>query len=515
MEFNKLSMHLKDILDKIDYQYQLVSLDSCENNPVVSGIAYNSKNVKPGDLFVCMVGENFDAHRFAEAAVSSGAVAVLAQKSLPDLHVPVIMVDNTARAMALISAAYYDYPSSKMRLIGITGTNGKTTVTHLVEKILEKFGKSCGLIGTLGNRYSSLDKYIETKHTTPQSSDLHHLLNDMLENKLEYTVMEVSSHALDLYRVLGCSFSIALLTNVTQDHLDFHVTMENYANAKVKLFESLKLSKASNKFAVLNLDDSMVDMFIDKVPSDAKLLTYGINSNADIKAENINYSSDYTEFDCQTPQGRFLVRLNLKGQFSVYNALAAIAIALAEKVPFEVICEALYEVENIPGRFEAVSNQPLVIVDYAHTPDGLSNVLLAARKLVPDNAKLITVFGCGGDRDPTKRPKMAKIVEELSDKVYVTSDNPRTEDPQQIITDILTGIKSLNSGFVKVEIDRASAIEMSIAEADLNDVIVVAGKGHEDYQILADRTIHFDDREVVRDVVKKLSSNKVGINNEF
>lgn len=510
-----MSKYLNDILSSVNHKYELICLSSANNNPLIEGISFNSKTTKPGDLFVCIVGENFDAHDFVNDAINNGAKAILAQKKINGLNVPLILVDSTAMAMALYGAYMYDYPSTKLRLIGITGTNGKTTVTHLLEQILENANKTCGLIGTLGYRFKSTDQYLDSKHTTPQAPVLQQYLSNMVEKNFDYAVMEVSSHALDLYRVLGCDFATALLTNITQDHLDFHVTMENYANAKIKLFKSLASSKADNKFAIVNLDDPMADKFLASVPKGVTTLTYGINSDADIKAVNIEYTLDGTVFNCYSPYGNFEVKLKLRGQFSVYNALSAISVALTEKVPIDIIKETLFNVENVAGRFESVCSKPLIIVDYAHTPDGMSNILTAAKKLVQNGGKLITVFGCGGDRDPTKRPKMGKIAEELSDRVVITSDNPRTEDPQQIITDILTGIRSLNSGHVKVEINRAAAIEMAIKSASENDVIVVAGKGHEDYQILADRTIHFDDREVVREVVNKLNSCKVGGKNEF
>ncbi len=499
-----MKKRLNEIFKSINYDYKIIIKNGANANPLVEGISINSKTVKSGDLFVCLEGENVDAHIYAQEAVNKGAVALLIQKDVDTVSVPCVKVDNTQKVLALISSSFYDYPSSNLRLMGVTGTNGKTTVTHLIQKIFEKDDKRCGLIGTLGHRLAGSDKYLDNKHTTPQAPDLQHYLKEMLDNGVNNVVMEVSSHALDLYRVLECDFAVALLTNITQDHLDFHVTMENYAASKMKLFSSLASSRVMNKHAIINLDDPLSEKFLEVVPDGVKILTYGINSDADIKAVDITYSSDCTLFNCITPVETFEVSLKLRGQFSVYNSLSAISVALAEKVQIKTIQEALYDIENIPGRFEAVSKKPLVIVDYAHTPDGLSNVLQAARKLVPDGAKLITVFGCGGDRDPTKRPKMGQITEELSDKLVVTSDNPRTEDPQQIITDILTGIRSLNSGHVKVEIDRARAIEMALKEAQPDDVIVVAGKGHEDYQILADRTIHFDDREVVMNILNKL-----------
>lgn len=498
-----MSKHLQDLLRNINFQYKVICSDIGDSNPSISGISYNSKSVQAGDIFVCTVGENFDSHHFVYDAVKNGASAVLAQKPIDIIPVPVIMVEDTSIAMALFSNLLYDQPSINIRLLGVTGTNGKTTVTHLVEKIFEKNGCPCGLIGTLGNRLTSSDSYAESKHTTPQAPDLQKYLGEMVKRGFKYAAMEVSSHSLELNRVMGCDFSVAALTNVTQDHLDFHVTMEQYTKAKMKLFRALNSSKAQNKTAILNMDDPSIADFMKILGQDIKKLTYSIDNPSDIMAKNIVYTGNGTEFDCITPYGNAYIKLNLRGKFSVYNALTAISIALAEGIPLSVINEALAAVENVPGRFESVSSNPLVIVDYAHTPDGLSNILLAAKNLVPAGGKLITVFGCGGDRDPTKRPQMGRIAEELSDAIYVTSDNPRSEDPQQILTDILTGIRSLNSGRVKVEIDRYTAIECAIKESSIKDVIVVAGKGHEDYQILADKTIHFDDREVVREIMQK------------
>lgn len=497
-----MSKKLNDILTSLNIPYRLISKDDNNSDPVIEGISYNSRTIKPGELFCCLVGESYDAHNYVNDAIKNGARAILAEKELDCLTVPTILVDKTSIAMSIISNYFYDYPSSKLRLIGITGTNGKTTVTHILEKIMENNSKNCALIGTLGNRLNSNESYLDSNHTTPQAPELQKFLHNLVNQGFEYAAMEVSSHSLELHRVLGCEFSVALLTNITQDHLDFHVTMNNYANAKLKLFKMLINSKSSNKTAIINLDDKMSDFFINNIKGNVSILTYGIFSNSDIKAVDINYSSTGTEFKCLSPYGNFNVSLKLRGQFSVYNALSAISVALAENVPIDIITKTLYEIENVAGRFESVNINPLIIVDYAHTPDGLSNILLTARKLVPPEGELFTVFGCGGDRDPTKRPKMAKIAEQLSDKVFITSDNPRTEDPQQIITDILTGIKSLN-GHVKVEINRFEAIKMAIKHAKKNDVIVIAGKGHENYQILADKTIHFDDREVVREIINE------------
>lgn len=468
----------------------------------VSGISYNSKTTKKGDIFVCMTGEHSDGHDYAQMAVEKGAAAILAQREL-ELDVPILIVEDTALELGRLANIFYGFSSKELNLIGVTGTNGKTTVTHLIENIFEHAGKKCGLIGTLGQRLSSEAVYTEAKHTTPQAPELQATLRKMSDNGLENVVMEVSSHSLEQHRVEGCEFNGAVFTNLTQDHLDYHITMTNYAKAKAKLFSLLKNPK-EDRFAVINLDDDYAMDMLSATPSDAEILAYSIyNEKADIIAQNINYSSAGAEFDCKTPYGMKRIHLQMTGEFSVYNALAALCAGILSKIDIDTCIEALEATPNVSGRFEVVTKDPLIIVDYAHTPDGLENVLRAARDLVKDG-ELICVFGCGGDRDTTKRPKMAQIADTLADKVIITSDNPRSEDPQQIITDILAGIKSLDGERIFVEIDRKEAIELAVKIAKPNDVVVVAGKGHEDYQILGDETIHFDDREEVRRAVSTL-----------
>jgi len=470
----------------------------------ISGISYNSKTVKNGDIFVCLVGEHTDGHNYAAGAAEKGAAAIVAQRNIDIKDVPVIIVDDTQYALAQISCVFNDFPTEKLRLIGVTGTNGKTTVTHLVENIFEHAGIKCGLIGTLGQRFSSTEGYKDAKHTTAQAPGLQQSFKKMLDNGIDRVVMEVSSHALEQHRV-GCSkFSAAAMTNLTQDHLDYHITMDNYFKAKSKLFKSLKYEENGNNYAVINVDDPSAERFISAVPDGIRILTYGINKQADISAKNIDFSVKGATFNCKTPSGERTVNLQMTGLFSIYNALAALAIGIGENIELDTCIKALEDTKSVAGRFEVVEREPLIIVDYAHTPDGLSNVLNAARKVVPAGGNLICVFGCGGDRDATKRPKMGKIAEDLANKVIITSDNPRSEDPQQIITDILTGIKSLNSEKISVEIDRRSAIELAIKNSNSKDVIVIAGKGHEDYQILKDKTIHFDDREEARIAFEKI-----------
>ncbi|MFA6990189.1 MAG: UDP-N-acetylmuramoyl-L-alanyl-D-glutamate--2,6-diaminopimelate ligase, partial [Candidatus Gastranaerophilaceae bacterium] len=423
----------------------------------------------------------------------NGSSAIVAQKEIPEISIPILIVKDTKYEIARIANILNDFPSSKLNLIGVTGTNGKTTVTHLIERIYEYNSEQCALIGTLGQKLKSDDKYTDAKHTTPQAPELQKTLKKMLDAGIKNAAIEVSSHALDQHRVGGCEFKGAVLTNLTQDHLDYHITMQNYFEAKSKLFKELK----AGTYAVINLDDERAEDFLAVVPKDVKTITYGIKNQADIMAKNLAFTVDGAIFDAQTPSGEFKVKLKMTGLFSVYNALAAFATGIAEKIDPLTCIKALEETQGVAGRFEVVTTKPLSIVDYAHTPDGLENVLKASKEVVPTDGQLICVFGCGGDRDATKRPKMATIVENLADKIIITSDNPRTEDPQQIITDIISGIHSYDSDRIFVEIDRRAAIELAMKMAKPQDLILIAGKGHEDYQILKDKTIHFDDKEEV------------------
>ena len=464
------------------------------NDIDVTGISYNSKTTKKGDIFICLRGEHVDGHNFAADAVDLGAVAIMCETKL-DINVPQIIVASTEQSIAPLANVFYHKPSGGVNLIGVTGTNGKTTVTHLIQRIIEANNEECALIGTLGYKLSSDGEYKESKHTTPQAPELQRTLTLIKdEAKIKYVSMEVSSHSLVQNRVGGCQYNCGVFTNLTQDHLDYHITMDRYFDAKALLFKRL----GANDIAVINKDDLWADKFISVLSKDVKLYTYGIKNESDIKAENISFSPKGASFDCITPSGKYNINLSMNGMFSVYNVLAALTVAYAYGFDIEKSIKVLEPLKGVAGRFEIVVHHPLVIVDYAHTPDGLKNVLNAAREITPGGSKLICVFGCGGDRDATKRPKMGAIAEELADKVIVTSDNPRSEDPQQIITDILAGFKSVNE--VIVEADRGKAIQYIRDIANNEDVVVIAGKGHEDYQILNDRTIHFDDREEARKV---------------
>ena len=484
-------MLLENLIEKIDY----AELVDCEGALIeITGVSYNSKNTKPGDIFVCLPGEHVDGHEYADEAVLNGAAVCVVERRL-NIDIPQIVVYSAQEALAKISSEFYDNPSQKISVIGVTGTNGKTTVTHLIQKLYEAFGQKCVLLGTLGYRFKSEgEAYHEASHTTPQAPELQRLMYYINERCFDNLVMEVSSHSLAQHRVDYVDFNGAVFTNLTQDHLDFHITMENYFKAKAKLFEDL----LPGDFAVINADDKYANKLLEVISPSVNTYTYGLSSNADVIAKDITFQSRGAQFTCVVRGKSYKASLSMNGMFSVYNILAAITTALALGFDIEKSIQVLEKIPGVAGRFEVVVSKPTVIVDYAHTPDGLENVLKAAKEITPKNGSLICVFGCGGDRDATKRPAMGRIAEDLADRVIVTSDNPRSENPQQIITDILSGFRSVNS--VIVEPDRELAIKEAYKIANSNDVVLVAGKGHEDYQILSDRTIHFDDREKVREI---------------
>lgn len=485
-------MKLDELIEYLDYK-DLINFKNID----ITGISYNSKTTKKGDIFICLVGEHTDGHEFAQMAIENGANALLVERKVEGTKIPQVVVSSTRRKIADIADRFYSSPSKGINLIGITGTNGKTTVTHLIQKIFEENEQKCALIGTLGYKLSSNGEYRDAKHTTPQAPELQATLRMIKDvEKIDNVVMEVSSHALEQNRVGGCRFNGTVLTNLTQDHLDYHITMENYFDAKALLFKGLK----EGDFAVINADDAYAEKFLAVVPEDVRKFTYGVKNNASVIAKDINFSLNGAEFTLVENGNEHKVNLHMNGMFSVYNVLGAVTASLAMGIDIEVALKALQNVKGVAGRFEAVVKKPLVIVDYAHTPDGLENVLKSAREITPQDGKLICLFGCGGDRDATKRPKMGAIAEKLADKIVITSDNPRSEDPQIIITDIIAGLKSVNTENVIVEADRGCAISFLKTIANNNDVVVIAGKGHEDYQILKDRTIHFDDREEARKV---------------
>ena len=458
----------------------------------IQGLRYDSRKVHSGDLFVCVSGFMTDGHQFAEQACQAGAVAVLTERPLDLPGAVLIQVENCRKMMPALAARFFSEPSKKLKLVGVTGTNGKTSVTHFIKAILEAHQRKTGLLGTL---YAQIDEETVPAHnTTPEAIELEDFLVRCQQKKAEYAVMEVSSHALDLHRVSGLHFHSAIFTNLTQDHLDYHHTMENYLQAKAKLFQMLP----AEGFAVINADDPAAAYLLENCS--APVITYGFSKLADVQALAINNNAQGTDCQIRIKGDEFPLHLQLLGEFNLYNALAAMAWGVREGIPIPVIFSALSTLQGVAGRFEPVKagQDFAVIVDYAHTPDGLQNVLQAARKLTA--RQLVTVFGCGGDRDRSKRPLMGEIAEELSDLVIVTSDNPRSEDPEAIIADILSGISCTDK--IQVVPDRYSAIKAALECAQNGDVVLIAGKGHENYQILKDRTINFDDRLIVKQLLE-------------
>jgi UDP-N-acetylmuramoyl-L-alanyl-D-glutamate--2,6-diaminopimelate ligase len=476
----------------------------------ITAIAYHSASVRPGALFVAIRGQRHDGHTFVAEAMTRGAPAVVVEHPVdtgPDTTQ--VVVSDTRLALALLSAAFFGHPSRQLTLIGITGTNGKGTTAYLLEAALSRAGQRAGVIGTLGVKLGT--QLTPLERTTPEAPDLQRILRQMADSGIRVVVMEVASHALTLHRVVGCYFRGAVFTNLTQDHLDFHHTLEAYRAAKRTLFQMV----APDGVAVINADDPSASVMA--AASRASVITYGLLPRADVRADDVQLHLDGADFTAVTPRGRHAMHLRLPGRFNVSNALAAIAAAQHQGVPLDVIAPAFAEFAGVPGRFEAVQEgQPFgVIVDYAHTPDGLENVLRAARDFV--RGRLVVVFGCGGDRDRTKRPIMGRIAAQLADVAVVTSDNPRSEDPAAIIEDILRGTaehaaipggpRDARRVRIEVEPDRRKAITRTLQAAQPGDVVIIAGKGHEPYQEIKGVKHPFDDRVVAREVLRMLPAS--------
>lgn len=470
----------------------------------ITGLAYHSGSVRPGFLFACWRGLKFDGHDFAPEAVRRGARALLVERVL-DVpgNVAQVLVPSARRALALVAAAFWGHPSRRLRLVGVTGTNGKTTTTHLIRHILTACGHRVGLVGTVRNVVC--DRELPVERTTPESVDIMALLAQMVECGTTYCSMEVSSHALDQGRVAGCDFAVAVFTNITQDHLDYHPTFAHYLEAKLGLFRGLGRGylgeSVGKKLAVINTDDAYSSRFVEEARrAGAGVISYGLQRPADVTAVQVRMTAEGTSFLVRTPAGEAPVTVPLVGRFNVYNALAALAVAVGEGVPLALAVRALAEAPQVPGRFERIreARDFSVIVDYAHTPDGLRNVLETAREIT--RGRVILVFGCGGDRDRSKRPVMGRIAGELADLTVITSDNPRSEDPEAIIREIEKGMADTGGRYL-LEPDRRRAIALALDHAGPGDLVLVAGKGHETYQIIGDRTLPFDDRQVVRELL--------------
>jgi UDP-N-acetylmuramoyl-L-alanyl-D-glutamate--2,6-diaminopimelate ligase len=472
----------------------------------IGGLAYDSRTVEPGTLFFCVPGQRSDGHEFGKPAVDRGAVALVVERLL-DVEATQVRVPDSRAAMAPIAVRFWGDPTAKLQVAGITGTNGKTTTAFLVRHVLSSRGTSTGLLGTVKQIVGGVEEEVE--RTTPEAIDLQRTFRRMLDGGDAACAMEVSSHALALERTVGVRFAVAVFTNLTQDHLDFHLDMEQYFLAKRELFSSPE--RGSPHAAVLNVDDAYGKRLAGELRElgEPPLLTFsaGGAEGADFRAVKVSFDAAGSQFLCLGPDGEAQVRMPLPGHFNVENALSAIGACHALGVPTEEAAASLATADRVPGRFEPVDEgQPFtVLIDYAHTPDSLENVLAAARELTEE--RLIAVFGCGGDRDREKRPRMGSIAARLSDACVVTSDNPRSEEPGAIIAEILAGVPDSDRGQIEVEPDRRAAIALAFGAAAPGDTVVIAGKGHEQGQELAGgRKIPFDDREVAREELRKLEA---------
>ncbi|MEW6377279.1 MAG: UDP-N-acetylmuramoyl-L-alanyl-D-glutamate--2,6-diaminopimelate ligase [Thermodesulfobacteriota bacterium] len=507
---SRTGMELEKLLEGVE-----IRRITGETHQEIEGIAYHSRQVGKGFLFVAIRGMEIDGHQFIGEAIERGAEAILLEEEREISTRTMISVPNSRKALAKISSNFYGDPSSKVRLIGITGTNGKTTTAYLLESIFKKAGYAVGVIGTINYRFGQ--STIQASNTTPESLDLQRILWEMVREGVSHVVMEVSSHGVDLDRVFGCHFDGVIFTNFTSDHLDYHKTLKHYFESKRKLFSDFLIrSQKPIRFAVTNHDDSRGKEMTDGI--DLPVIRYGLNPSCDISADQVTSTFEGLSCRIRTPKGEFPIHSKLIGGFNLYNMLAAVATGFAMNVPLKILKEGIESLEGISGRFEKIENQKgiHVIVDYAHTHDALERALVGLKTIfetAPQNdGKMIIVFGCGGDRDRTKRPLMGVVAGRYSDLAILTSDNPRTEDPLAIMNEVEMGFKSLSleewhqseisswrskKGYLKVP-DRREAIRKAIQLARPRDTVLIAGKGHEDYQIIGKKKFPFDDRIEVK-----------------
>jgi UDP-N-acetylmuramoyl-L-alanyl-D-glutamate--2,6-diaminopimelate ligase len=460
-------------------------------NLEVKGVTCNSKDVKKDFVFVAIRGNRQDGSHFIKEAIAKGASLVVVQDKLTKLKIKgkikCLVVNDCRKFLAETAHKFYGSPSARIKVAGITGTNGKTTITYLIEALAKESGLACGVIGTINHRFGG--KKITAKNTTPGAQELQSLLAQMHARQVKYCAMEVSSHALDQQRVAGINFSWAIFTNLTQDHLDYHKNLENYFLAKAKLFRFLPDSKV----AIINNDDKY--SFRLKRLTKAKIMTYGLDRKSTVMARDIDFGIHSTEFSLVAPKINLRIKTHLVGRYNIYNILAAIAWGISENLAIQEIKSAIEKFKNVPGRLQEVSCKKgfSIFIDYAHTPDALFNVISALRQLV--EGKIIVIFGCGGERDKLKRPKMGRVVTQLADYAIITSDNPRSENPEQIIKDIQKGIDKNNYRLVP---ERLSAIRTGLSLAKKGDCLLIAGKGHECYQVLKNKVKYFNDRKVIQ-----------------
>ena len=476
-------MLLKDLLPEINNEFA---------NIEILGITSDSREIKDGYAFVCIKGVNDDGHRYAQTVSSLGASVVITEQKMGVKNE--IVVSDTKEIYANMCAKWFGNPADSMKLIGVTGTNGKTSITYMLKSIFEHAGYKVGLIGTIQNMIG--DEIIATKNTTPGVYELNRLFSLMKEKGCQYVVMEVSSHALDQKRVCNLCFDAAVFTNLTQDHLDYHITMENYLSAKKKLFNMCKT-------AVVNSDDKYCQQLIEGL--DCKIVSYSLSDSSTYSAKAVKYYPSCVEYELVSNEILNHIKFNTGGKFSVYNSMCAVITAIELGIPIAVVAQAISTIEGIKGRAESVPTGKdfTVIIDYAHTPDGLKNILKTFRDC--EKNRVIALFGCGGDRDKTKRPIMGSIAVRYADYVIITSDNPRSEDPDAIIKDIIEGTSG-SSTPIKVIANRIDAIKYAVSIAKPNDIIVLAGKGHETYQVLSNETIHLDEREIVKEALTELDN---------
>ncbi len=478
------------------YGANIIMADEKLGAKEVSLIAYDSRKVQPNSIFVAIPGGTYDGHNFIADALAKGAVALVVEQIPADIASDIIIIQtkDSRRMLGRLVAAYYGHPEQELRMIGVTGTNGKTTTTHLIKFLLENSGIKTGLIGTIHNLAGQ--KVLPPDLTTPESLELFSMLAIMRAEDCRAVVMEVSAHGLEQGRSDACDFSAAIFTNLSQDHLDYFGSLEKYLASKTLLFSQLNYTPHSPKYGVVNIDDPTSISFVEACQ--APLWTYGSDAAATLRLINYQSTVGGSVFTVHYEGQDYQITTPLIGKFNIYNALAALCCLLAEGLPFEQLIKSLAKVPQVPGRFEIVDcgQNFTAVVDYAHTPDGLENVLNAARQLEPK--RLISVFGCGGNRDSGKRPIMGRIGAQLSDVAIITTDNPRHEDPLLIIDEVKQGIEEIGLKNYLVEADRAKAIAMALNMAEAGDLVLIAGKGHEDYQILGSEKIYFDDREQVR-----------------
>jgi UDP-N-acetylmuramoyl-L-alanyl-D-glutamate--2,6-diaminopimelate ligase len=502
-------MNLSELIKKLDKREIIGDIDVNIDN-----ISYDSRNISPNSLFFAIRGLNHDGHKFINEAINKGAIGVISERKIENIKESVvfILVDNSRKALGAVSAIFYGDPSSKLSIIGITGTNGKTTISYLIESILNEAGLNTGIIGTINYRFR--DRIYLSVNTTPESLELQRILKEMLDSGISHVIMEVSSHAIHQGRVDTCNFDVAVFTNITRDHLDYHGDMESYFWAKKRLFNNILIeSNKRDKYAVINIDDRFGREIIDDFQG--RYITYGKSDEAIIKPENINLSLSGIDGKVYTPKGYIHISSSLIGEHNLYNILAAIGVSISLNISIEYIVSGINNLRYIPGRMERIENKKgyNIFVDYAHTPDALEKILSILKHLT--KGRLITVFGCGGDRDKSKRPLMGSIASKYSDISIVTSDNPRSEDPEDIISQIEMGInikrcneerllsRGIEKGYISI-VDRRKAIEKAIMAANPDDTVIIAGKGHEDYQIIRNRKVHFDDREEVRRILNEI-----------